>query len=64
MMEFQIGDRVELKKPHPCGGKTFEVMRIGMDCRLKCETCGASVWLSRRDFEKRIKKRLEIAPAQ
>jgi len=53
-----IPKRVELKKPHPCGGSVFEVMRIGMDVRLKCETCGSFIELSRRDYEKRLKKEL------
>jgi len=48
--------RVELRKPHPCGGCIFEVVRIGMDVRLKCETCGSFITLSRRDYEKRLKK--------
>lgn len=53
---FKEGDRVELKKQHPCGEKTFEIMRVGMDVRIKCLGCGKEIWLSRRDFEKRIKK--------
>jgi hypothetical protein len=55
-MNIRVGDRVELRKQHPCGGISFEVMREGMDFRLKCETCGAMIWLKRRDLEKRIKK--------
>ena len=34
-IKFEIGDVVELKKNHPCGGNTFEIMRIGMDFRIK-----------------------------
>jgi hypothetical protein len=55
-MEVKAGDRVELRKGHPCGGRIFEVTRIGMDVRLKCETCGSYITLRRRDFEKRLKK--------
>jgi hypothetical protein len=55
-MEVKTGDRVELRKEHPCGGKTFGVTRIGMDVRLKCESCGSYITLKRRDFEKRLKK--------
>lgn len=58
-LSIHVGDRVELKKPHPCGGNSFEVMRAGMDFRLKCLTCGAQVWLDRPKLEKRIRKILE-----
>ena len=34
-MQLDIGDRVELKKTHPCGSKTFEITRIGMDFRIR-----------------------------
>lgn len=60
-MKISVGDVLELKKPHPCGGKTFEVMRAGMDFRLKCQTCGTQVWLDRPNLEKRIRK---ITPIQ
>ncbi len=55
-MKINVGDVLELKKPHPCGGKTFEVMRTGMDFRLKCLTCGTQVWLDRPNLEKRVRK--------
>lgn len=55
-LKIEVGDRVELKKQHPCGGKTFEVKRAGMDFRIRCENCGREVWLSRLDFEKRVKR--------
>ncbi len=59
-LKINTGDILELKKPHPCGGKTFEVMRAGMDFRLKCLTCETQVWLTRPNLEKRIRK---ITPA-
>jgi hypothetical protein len=55
-IKINIGEVLELKKPHPCGGNTFEVMRVGMDFRLKCQTCGSQVWITRPNLEKRIKK--------
>ncbi len=55
-LKINVGDIVELKKKHPCGGNTFEVMRAGMDFRLKCQTCQAQIWLDRPDLEKRLKK--------
>ena len=55
-MSVSVGDKVEMKKPHPCGGSTFSVLRVGMDFKLKCLTCGHEVMLPRRKAEKGIKK--------
>ena len=55
-MEIKEGDVLELKKAHPCGGKNFEVLRTGMDFRIKCLVCGSQVWISRAKLEKKIKK--------
>ncbi len=58
-MNLSVGDRVEMKKPHPCGCRTFELLRVGMDFRLKCEGCGREVMTPRKKAEKSIKKVLE-----
>ncbi len=58
-LKLNIGDIVELKKPHPCGGNKFTIVRSGMDFRIKCNTCQAQIWISRSDLEKRIKKIME-----
>ena len=55
-MSVQAGDRVEMKKPHPCGGKTFEILRVGMDFKIRCLTCGREVMVPRRKIEKNIRK--------
>ena len=55
-MKVSVGDRVEMKKPHPCGGKVFSVLRVGMDFKLKCETCGHEIMLPRSKAEKGIKR--------
>jgi Uncharacterized protein conserved in bacteria len=47
-----VGDRLKLRKSHPCGGTEFEVVRTGMDIRLRCLTCGSQIVLSRRKLEK------------
>ncbi|MBP3544516.1 MAG: DUF951 domain-containing protein, partial [Lachnospiraceae bacterium] len=49
-MEYHVGDIVKLKKPHPCGSSEWEILRVGMDFRLKCMGCGhqISTALSRR----------------
>jgi hypothetical protein len=55
-LEIQIGDIIDTKKPHPCGNNRFEVLRIGMDFRIKCLKCEKQIWISRANLEKRIRK--------
>ena len=59
MMDLRLGDKVEMKKPHPCGEKVFTITRVGMDIKLKCTGCGHEVMLPRSRAEKGIKKILE-----
>lgn len=54
-IDFQVGDVVRLRKPHPCGGYEWEVVRLGADIGLKCQTCQHRVLLTRRELEKRLK---------
>ena len=54
-MDISVGDRVEMKKQHPCGCKTFEILRVGMDFKIKCEKCGREVMAPRAKIEKNIK---------
>ncbi|MBQ2736195.1 MAG: DUF951 domain-containing protein [Clostridia bacterium] len=53
---INIGDILELKKPHPCGSKTFTVSRVGSDIKLTCTGCGRALMLDRIKVEKMIKK--------
>lgn len=55
-VDISVGDRVEMKKQHPCGCKTFEILRVGMDFKIKCEKCGREVMAPRAKIEKNIKK--------
>ena len=55
-MNINVGDRVEMKKQHPCGSRTFSVLRIGMDFRLKCTGCGHEMMIPRHKAEKNIRK--------
>ena len=64
-MDVQVGDVLEMKKPHPCRSQRFSVLRVGMDFRLKCEGCGHEVMVPRLKIEKRIKRILrDSAPAE
>ncbi|MGC9522288.1 MAG: DUF951 domain-containing protein [Anaerolineae bacterium] len=58
-MELHIGDVVELRKPHPCGGRTWRILRVGLDIGIECQTCGRYVLVPRRRFESRIKRFVE-----
>ena len=55
-MELKLGDRVELKKQHPCGSKIWTIYRVGMDIKLRCEGCGHELMLPRSKCEKAIKR--------
>jgi len=55
-MNVQVNDILEMKKEHPCGGKRFTVLRVGMDFRLRCMTCGHEMMVPRAKIEKSIKK--------
>ena len=56
--EVQLGDRVTLRKEHPCGGFEWEVVRLGADIGLVCLTCKHRVMLSRRELSRRLKKHI------
>ena len=55
-MEINVGDIIEMKKTHPCGGKRWSVLRVGMDFKIRCLTCGHEVMVPRTKIEKSIKK--------
>ena len=55
-MDLKLHDIVELKKDHPCGSRRWEVLRVGMDIRLRCAGCGHEVLAPRRKVEKSIKR--------
>jgi len=51
---FQLGDVVKMKKQHPCGSLTWQVVRLGADIKIKCTGCGRLVMLPRSDFERKM----------
>lgn len=54
-MDIQVGDILRMKKPHPCGSFEFTVLRVGMDFKLKCRSCGHEIMLPRLKCEKNVK---------
>ena len=55
-MDLQLHDILELKKDHPCGSRCWEVLRVGMDIKMKCQCCGHEVMQPRRKVEKMIRR--------
>lgn len=53
---FELGDIVQMKKQHPCGTNEMEIIRMGMDIRIKCVGCKHSILLPRAKFEKSMVK--------
>lgn len=54
-MNLLVGDILKMKKPHPCGSKEWELLRVGMDFRMKCCGCGHMVMLARAQAEKNVR---------
>lgn len=55
-MEVNVSDILLMKKQHPCGGRRFEVLRVGMDFKIRCLTCGREIMAPRGKVERNIKK--------
>ena len=58
---IEIGDVIKMKKQHPCGTNRWEVLRTGMDFRLKCLGCDHQVMVPRKLVEKNFRGFLERA---
>lgn len=63
-MDIQVGDKLVLKKAHPCGSHEWEVLRIGADFRLKCAGCSHQIMIPRVQIEKRIRQVIRGQQAQ
>jgi hypothetical protein len=62
--QYQLGDIVQMKKPHPCGTNEMEIIRMGMDIRIKCVGCKHSVLVPRAKFESKLKKVLRSSGSE
>ena len=56
IINFDLKDKLQLKKKHPCGTDVFTVVRLGSDVRIICDGCGRDLTLGRESLEKMIKK--------
>jgi hypothetical protein len=55
-MPLVVGDTVQMRKQHPCGGDTWRIVRVGADIGIRCLTCDRKVLLPRSECERRIKR--------
>ncbi len=57
---YDVGSNVIMKKGHPCGTNLWEVIRVGVDIKLKCVNCGRIIMIPRVEFNKKLKKVVEV----
>ena len=63
-MDYQLHDIVQMRKQHPCRKSLeWEIVRVGVDIKIKCLGCGNIIMLERPDFEKKMKKIIRKAEA-
>lgn len=54
-IELFLNDLIQTKKPHPCGGDTWRIVRLGADIGIRCERCGRNLMLPRTSLVQRIR---------
>jgi hypothetical protein len=59
--DLHLDDVVRLRKPHPCGGYEWKIVRLGADIGLECLQCQRRVLLTRRELLRRLKAILSQA---
>ncbi len=57
--KLKAGDKVKMKKEHPCGENCWEIIRVGMDFKARCCGCGRYIRLKRKKFENSVVRILE-----
>ena len=55
-MDIRVNDELVMKKPHPCGNSRFLVLRVGMDFKIRCLSCGRELMAPRKRIEHSIKQ--------
>lgn len=56
LTEFNLGDKVQMRKNHACGANEWEITRCGADIKLRCTHCGRVIMLDRMDFMRSAKR--------
>ena len=55
-LEYKIGDKVIMKKPHACQTNEWIITRVGVDVKIKCINCNREIMMGRLEFQKKLKK--------
>lgn len=53
---YKLNDYVIMKKQHACGTNEWQIIRTGVDIKIKCVNCGREIMMDRLEFEKKLKK--------
>jgi hypothetical protein len=61
-LELRLGDRLQLRREHPCGSREWSVVRLGADIGLVCAGCGHRILMDRLDVERRVVAVVERGP--
>lgn len=61
-LELRLGDRLRLRREHPCGSREWSVVRLGADIGLVCARCGHRILMDRLDVERRVVAVVERGP--
>lgn len=56
LLKIFLGDVVRMRRAHPCGENRWEIIRVGMEVRLRCLRCSRSLLMPRPEFEKQVKE--------
>jgi len=55
---YEVGDILEFKKVHPCGSKTWKVIKTGVTYKMECTVCNRIILIDRIDLSKKVKKKI------
>ena len=58
-LDVRMGDVIEMRKAHPCGGSVWEVVRVGADIGLRCRGCERRILMDRSTLHRRAKGMIE-----
>ena len=56
---YKLNDYVIMKKQHACGTNEWQIIRTGVDIKIKCVNCGREIMMDRLEFERKLKKVVE-----
>ena len=53
---YKLNDVVVMRKPHACQTNKWQIIRTGVDIKLKCINCNREIMMDRLEFEKKLKQ--------